>query len=313
MAQEKTQLQKNLSDAVLSRVNELTSIDSLVLPSDYIPGNALKAAWLMLPTIEDKDKKPALEVCTPESIQNALFDMCVRGLNPYKKQGYFIVFGKQLQWMTSYHGNQTIAKRVAGLVKIKGNAIYEKDTFIYEIDPKTGQKIVKEHKQNLENIDITKIKGAYATFELADGTLDMIPMTIQQIKQSWLMGSAKGASKAHENFTDEMAIKSVINRACKHLINTSSDALLMAGNDHDSNAEIVKENEDKNTVDIEFTDVSDPKNPVVNPAPDGQSASPQVTASPQATAAQIPQQKQVKDEAPEAKAPEHSTAVKLEF
>ena len=289
MAEVKTQLQKNLSDAVLTRVNELTSIDSLVLPDDYVVGNALKAAWLLLPTIEDKDKKPALEVCTPESIQNALFEMCVRGLNPYKKQGYFIVFGKQLQWMTSYQGNQTIAKRVAGLVKIIGNVIYEKDTFIYEIDPKTGQKIVKEHKQNLDNIDITKIKGAYATFELADGTLDMIPMTIQQIRESWMMGSAKGSSKAHANFTDEMAIKSVINRACKHLINTSSDALLTAGNDHDSNAEIAKENEDSNTTDIGFTDVSDPKNPIVNPAPEAQ-----------APQAQTPQQKQTKAENPAA-------------
>jgi recombination protein RecT len=37
-----------------------------------------------------------LQACTRDSIANALLDMAVQGLNPAKKQGYFIAYGKQL-------------------------------------------------------------------------------------------------------------------------------------------------------------------------------------------------------------------------
>jgi recombination protein RecT len=60
-------------------------------------------------------------------------------------------------------------------------------------------------------------------------------MNITQIKNSWNQGYAKGKSGAHTNFTDEMAKKTVINRACKMFVNTSddSDILVEAFNNSD--------------------------------------------------------------------------------
>jgi recombination protein RecT len=56
----------------------------------------------------------------------------------------------------------------------------------------------------------------------------------------------KGNSGAHKNFTQEMCKKTVINRACKTPINSSSDAILIGGensdNTPDSTIEDVKQN-----------------------------------------------------------------------
>jgi len=50
-----------------------------------------------------------------------------------------------------------------------------------------------------------------------------------QIRAAWQMGHGGGATKAHKNFTDQMAIKTVINRACKLYISTSDDGGLVDG------------------------------------------------------------------------------------
>ena len=49
---------------------------------------------------------------------------------------------------------------------------------------------------------------------------------MQQIKDSWNQGAMKGNSPAHKLFPDQMAEKTVINRACKLIIRTSDDAIL---------------------------------------------------------------------------------------
>ena len=81
----------------------------------------------------------------------------------------------------------------------------------------------------MENIDISKIRGAYATVILQDGTVDVEIMTMPQIRAAWEMGHGGGATKAHKNFTDQMALKTVINRACKLYISTSDDGGLVEG------------------------------------------------------------------------------------
>ena len=83
-------LPKNFTDVVLNTINDNTASGQLVLPEDYVVGNALKSAYLTLQGTKDKNFKPAMEICTQKSIANALLDMVVMGLNPAKKQCYFI-------------------------------------------------------------------------------------------------------------------------------------------------------------------------------------------------------------------------------
>ena len=215
--------EKNITDSVLAKVNKFEELGQIQLPKDFSPGNAIKSAWLILQETEDKDHNKALSVCTKESIANALLNMCLDGLSPAKSQGYFIVYGKKLLWQRSYMGNLAKAKK-AGITKAVAVAIYPNDEFEFEVDPMTGLKRILRHKQSLDTLDNQNIKGAYAILTHEDGTQYIEIMNKKQIMASWQQGANKGNSPAHKNFSDEMAKKTVMNRACKLFVNTTDDS-----------------------------------------------------------------------------------------
>lgn len=218
-------IQNETTVKVLEHVQVLQEAGDLKLPENYAAGNQVKLAWLNLLEVTDKAGRPALEVCTKESIANSLLEMLVKGLSVAKKQCDFIVYGNKLTLQEEYHGTIAVARRVGGVVGVPtGNVIYDGDVFIYSIDPKTGRKVIEKHEQDFMNIDMNKIKGAYATIQLADGTTHVEIMNINQIRQAWMQGATKGQSPAHKNFPDQMAIKTVISRGCKLFISSSDDS-----------------------------------------------------------------------------------------
>lgn len=237
---EKTSIQKfeNISEQVLSRIEQFQKDGSMILPKNYSVENHMKSAWLALQEVEDKEHHKALQICTKESIANSLLDMVLQGLSVSKKQGYFIVYGNKLIFQRSYFGTIALAKRAGGIVSEPvANVIYEGDDFQYEIDPKTAKVAIVKHSQKLENIDNSKIKGAYALVTLADGTTQVTIMSMQQIRAAWGQGATKGNSPAHKNFAEEMAKKTVIGRACKAIINSSDDAWLYDGKEDDADSD----------------------------------------------------------------------------
>lgn len=242
-------LQKDITDSVTSRIKDLEEMGALTIPKNYAVGNELKMAFFALQEVKDKNNKLALQVCTRESVANALLKMAISGLSVWRKQGYFIVYGNKLSFEREYHGNIALALRggrVSGIPEAE--VIYEKDTFKYRIV--NGKKEVTEHLQDLENIDINKIKGAYCVVPLSDGTYYTEVMTMVQIKQAWMQGAMKGGSPAHKNFTDEMAKKTVINRALKLFISSSDDAHLLEGEKDQIHSEEKRETLEE----VEFTD-----------------------------------------------------------
>jgi recombination protein RecT len=220
-----TQQERNVTDGVLSRVQKLSAKGDLVIPKNYSAENALKSAWLILQGVQDKSYKPALEVCSQASVANALMDMVVQGLNPVKKQCYFVVYGDKLTLMRSYMGTAAVTKRLKGVKDVYANIIYENDEFEFELDLETGLKKITKHKQCFENIDPAKIKGAYAVVVKEDGKHYIEVMNFNQIKMAW--SKSKTGGQVHKDFAEEMAKKSVINRACKMVINTSDDSDLL--------------------------------------------------------------------------------------
>lgn len=237
---EKTSIQKfeNISEQVLSRIEQFQKDGSMILPKNYSVENHMKSAWLALQEVEDREHHKALQICTKESIANSLLDMVLQGLSVSKKQGYFIVYGNKLIFQRSYFGTIALAKRTGGIVSEPvANVIYEGDDFQYEIDPKTAKVAIVKHSQKLENIDNSKIKGAYALVTLADGTTQVTIMSMQQIRAAWGQGATKGNSPAHKNFAEEMAKKTVIGRACKAIINSSDDAWLYDGKEDDADSD----------------------------------------------------------------------------
>lgn len=266
---EKTSIQKfeNISEQVLSRIEQFQKDGSMILPKNYSVENHMKSAWLALQEVEDKEHHKALQICTKESIANSLLDMVLQGLSVSKKQGYFIVYGNKLIFQRSYFGTIALAKRAGGMVSEPvANVIYDGDDFQYEIDPKTAKVAIVKHSQKLENIDNSKIKGAYALVTLADGTTQVTIMSMQQIRAAWGQGAMKGDSPAHKNFAEEMAKKTVIGRACKVIINSSDDAWLYDGKEDDVDSDKASIQRDAaqhsdvqiiDTTAVEFDDVSE--------------------------------------------------------
>ena len=138
-------VKRDVVDVVEAKVNQFIQRGELNMPQGYSVNNAIKSAWLTLQQVADKDGKPALAVCTRDSIANSLLDMVVQGLNVGKKQGYFIVYGRALSFQRSYFGSMAVAQMVNQRIGDFAYAVvYEGDTFKYGI--KNGRKTITEHE-----------------------------------------------------------------------------------------------------------------------------------------------------------------------
>jgi recombination protein RecT len=234
-------VKKDVVDIVTSKVREFTSAGELHFPANYSVENAMKSAWLILQETvaktADKKEVPALTYCTRDSIANALLDMAVMGLNPAKKQCYFIAYGNKLVCQKSYFGNIYLAKLADPEIEdVIGQVVYEGDTFEYYIH--RGKTFIRQHVQKLDNVDKKRIVAAYATVIRKDGDESKEYsniMTFEEIKQAWRQskmypvddkGNIKSGS-THDKFTADMAEKTVINGMCKKIINTSTDSYLV--------------------------------------------------------------------------------------
>lgn len=221
-------------DAVYQKIQIYRDRGELNFPLNYSPENAMKSAWLIIQDLVDKDKRPVLEVCTRDSVINALLDMAIQGLNPAKKQCYFIAYGDKLTMQRSYFGSIHVAKTVnPNVEEIIGEVVYEGDIFAYK--KVRGKTVISNHEQKLENINKANIKAAYCSVFYRDGSEDSTIMTFAEIKQAWQQsknypiddaGNLKTGS-VHNKFTAEMAKKTVISRACKTIINSSDDGSLI--------------------------------------------------------------------------------------
>lgn len=198
---------------VLSRVNAMQDSGELVMPAGYNAGNALKSAWLYLQTIVDKNGAKAIDSCTKESIVNCLLEMCVKGEYP-GNQCYFIVYKNTLQFHEKYTGKLMRAKRDSEIANVYPQVVYENDEFVYTVD-ELGRYQFVSHKTSIDNIDIAKIKSAYAVVVCKNGDKYLEAMTMEQIRKAWEQSPTGGKSPAHRNFTDQMCKKTVIARACK--------------------------------------------------------------------------------------------------
>lgn len=229
--------EKNISDLVLNRVKGLEKEGNLQFPVSYSYQNALKSAWLILNETVDKDKNPVLKTCTPTSVMNSLLNMVIQGLSPAKKQCYFVSYNKQLQLMRSYMGTVAVTKRLKAVSDVKAFVIYEGDEFETTYNLDTATLNITKYVPKFENIDNTKIKGAFAVVLGPDGPIYTEIMNINQIKMAW--SKSRTGGQVHKDFAEEMAKKTVINRACKMFANTSddSDILIEAFNNSDKEFE----------------------------------------------------------------------------
>lgn len=215
---------REMVDTVLARVDKMEKAGEISFPPRYNPGNALRSAWLQIQETKDMNNRPALEVCTKESVANALLNTVIQGLSPAKKQVYYIVYGNQLQAQRSYFGTMAATKRIPGVTEVWADVVYEGDEF--KAQKHHGGWQIVQHDSAPENINPEKIRYAYAVIEREDEEPFTDVMTWAQIQQSWEKSRSK-AQTVHKEFPDQMAKRTVINRACKMFFNTSDDSDMM--------------------------------------------------------------------------------------
>lgn len=226
-------------EAVSTKVESLKDKNRIDFPPDYSYQNALKSAWLAI--AECKGKKgdnylPAFEICTRTSIYNALFGMVISGLTPAKDQVYPIVYGNKLSLQRSYFGEMALAYRMdPTIVDIRANVVYKGDAFEFEIND--GLYKITKHTQTLKSIDSGEIQAAYCIIIWPDRVKTEL-MTWKEIARAWEKSKQHPVSygkdgkvilkkgSVHEEFTSDMAKRTVVRKACKFVINSSSDSWL---------------------------------------------------------------------------------------
>lgn len=226
------QLKKDVGSQVLERINQLCEA-GFVLPKDYSAINAVKASMLVLQETVDKNKRPALEVCTSVSVQKALFSMVTQGLDVSRGQGWFIVRGDKLTFMPSYFGNMLQVRRLYPKWSPVAHTIREGDEFVYTINPENGKMKLVKHEQKLENLDKDFV-GAYMYIPCADGEQELYVMTRKQILKAWSKSSSS-TLQTHKDFDEKMAIRTVVNSGCKKVISSTPVTDVIHDNDEDPN------------------------------------------------------------------------------
>lgn len=292
-------LEQKTVGAVQSKIADLTESGELQLPPNYSAQNALKSAWLKLQSMMGKDEKPVLVTCHQRSVINALMDMVVQGLTPAKNQCYFIPYGQELTCQRSYFGTMALTQRAEPQIEgFSAAIVYKGDKFAYHLE--NGRKMIDKHEQSLENEDPDNIIGAYAVAHYNDGRTRTEIMTMREIHRSWKQSRAKPFNgdtlkpdSTHAKFPADMAMRTVLTKLCKPILNSSSDSYLFQQALHRSediatDAEVDSEIEQEanaETIDGEVVPPTDDADTTQNaPAEDGDGLfrEPQAAGTPKA-------------------------------
>lgn len=287
--------ESNKQNAIVTRVAEkvqsMVENNQINIPENYSIVNAVQAAYFKLTEIDFKKKTSLIESATMESVAFSLQDMAIQALSVAKNQGYFIVYGDKMQFVRSYHGTQAVIKRMNGVKDIWANVIWKGEEFEVEYNER-GQLAFKSHKVEWKAATGEKedIEGAYCIIERDDGVQFLTVMTMEEIKTSW---SQSSMAAVQNKYPQEMAKRTVINRAAKAFINTSDDSDLFIGainrtteNEFDNerkeiNPEYeIKQKANKETLDIKPEIIDMPKaEKHVTEAPSEKKDEPVVTAA----------------------------------
>lgn len=207
---------------VAERIEQMRHEGQIDLPENYSAVNALQAAYFTLTAVDFGSKQALIDKVTPESVAFALQDMAIQGLSVAKKQGYFVPYGDKLQFLRSYHGTQAVLKRLHGVKELWANVIWKGEEFEVEYDDR-GRLAFKSHKANWKAATGKKedIEGAYCIIEREDGEQFLTIMTMDEINTAW---STSKNQSVQNKYPQEMAKRTVINRASKSFINTSDDS-----------------------------------------------------------------------------------------
>lgn len=256
-----------VEEVALAKINQYMEL-GLVLPQDYSPTNSLKKARLMLNDMQIEGR-PALEMCTKESVLSCLIEMVTKGYDVSSMQAYFIPRktknGYQMTLMESVYGRIARAKRASKNYKPIVQFVHQDDIFKYGIDVKTGYTVVEKHETCLENKD-KPIIAAYAYVTDNEGNTEVFIMSQRDWISSWKK-SANGCAVAKE-FAEDMIFRTIVKKSTKKLVNAAVNAFIPTSNNDDDDTMLADDKQPEFTqqvVDAEVEEIKTEQGEIVNP------------------------------------------------
>lgn len=256
-----------VEEVALAKINQYMEL-GLVLPQDYSPTNSLKKARLMLNDMQIEGR-PALEMCTKESVLSCLIEMVTKGYDVSSMQAYFIPRktknGYQMTLMESVYGRIARAKRASKNYKPIVQFVHQDDIFKYGIDVKTGYTVVEKHETCLENKD-KPIIAAYAYVTDNEGNTEVVIMSQRDWISSWKK-SANGCAVAKE-FAEDMIFRTIVKKSTKKLVNAAVNAFIPTSNNDDDDTMLAGDKQPEFTqqvIDAEAEEIKTEEGEIVNP------------------------------------------------
>lgn len=184
---------------------------------------AIISMALKLKETKDKAGRPAIEVCSRESIMTVTQEVLVKKLDLMKSQAVLLVRGDKLQLQAMYFGNVKRSLELNPFLShFTFSIIYKDDKVDLEIGEDGGYR-VKSHKTSIANIGKDKVLACYANAVTKDGKVYMTElMTMDEIKMAWSQSSNTSLS-VHGKHWRKMCRKTVLNSLCTWLINTTGE------------------------------------------------------------------------------------------
>lgn len=186
---------------------------NIKVPEGYNMGTEVTSAML------DIFQNPSTANCSDESILTAVRNMVLQGLSSNQKQCYFVNYGGKLQLMRSYFGTVATLKQAFPYFEIFADVLYKGSGYVIKVDPVLGFKYLEVTSLSLEDMD-NDIAAAYGyIIDTRSGKkVYGLIMTWKEIQKSW---SKARSNNVQQDFPQEMAKRTLIQRMCKMFVNSA--------------------------------------------------------------------------------------------
>ena len=220
-----TNLQVSKEQQVLMPIAEsyIAMFPEIANDKTFNAKQAIISMALKLKETKDKAGRPAIDVCSRESIMTVTQEVLVKKLDLMKSQAALLVRGDKLMLQPEYFGNVKRSLELNPFLAYFTFAIiYKDDKVDLEVGEDGGYRI-KSHKTSIANIGKDKVVACYANAVKKDGTIYATElMTMDEIKMAWSQSSNSSLS-VHSKFWKKMCRKTVLNSLCTWLINTTGE------------------------------------------------------------------------------------------
>lgn len=235
---------KSYSMVISEKLDSITE----ALPKDFNKARFVQNALSLL------NEKPDLAKFGQAKIMAGLMRGAMLGLDFYNHEAYLVPYASDLQYQTSYIGQQKLIKKYSlrPVKEIYAEIVREDDFF--ETGIENNKRFVTFKPKPFNNKPVV---GAFAVARFIDGDVLVETMNLEEL-EAVRKASKMGNAGAWKLWTSEMQKKSVIRRLCKKIEidfeNPEQKKLFEADTDIETDPVEIRNNavnESANSVDFE--------------------------------------------------------------